>query len=388
MQVARARGTEEIHIDRTAAAVLVRRRRNGELEEMLRLPETKHPELVARLKALAGMDVTEERLPQDGRLCLGLENGDLDLRVSTWRTAFGEKVAIRPINDCHVPLALEDSGLSPAAFETVMGLLRSPHGLVLVAGPVRSGRPTTMRSAFASIARERTNAVLFQGDASVAGDLGAVLARDPDVLLSGEIRDAETATHLLQAARSGPLVLAMLRADAAAPAVSRLLDMGIAPDLVAGALVGVVAQRLVRRLCVRCRCPSAAPADVLRALRWERGAEGPSVYRAVGCDQCAYTGYRGRIGVFEVMHVGEALRVHISSRSEERVLRDAAIADGMVTLGEDGLAKVRNGMTTPEELFRVMTEPGECRTLCSGCGGVVQEGGGVCPRCGQRRETG
>jgi len=164
--------------------------------------------------------------------------------------------------------------------------------------------------------------------------------------------------------------------------VSRLLEMGIGSDLVAMALVGVVAQRLVRRLCVRCRCPSDAPAGLLRVLRpLERGAEGRSVYRAVGCDQCAYTGYRGRIGVFEVMQVGEALRVHISSRSEERVLRDAAIADGMVTLEEDGLAKVRNGMTTPEEVLRVMTEPGECRTLCSGCGGVVPEGGGVCPFC-------
>lgn len=387
VRAARVRGTQEVHIDRTEAAVLVRQRRDGVLEEVMRLPETTHPELVAKLKALAGMDVAEERLPQDGRLRSGLEDGDLDLRVSTWRTAFGEKVAIRPINDCHGPLALQDIGLSLAAFETVMGLLRSPHGLVLVAGPIRSGRPTTLHSVFASIARERRNAVVFQGDASVAGDLQAVLARDPEVLLLGEIRDAETATHLLQAARTGPLVLAMLRADAAAPAVSHVLDMGIGPDLVAGALVGVVAQRLVRRLCVRCRCPSAAPAGVLRALRLERGAEGPSVYRAVGCDQCAYTGYRGRIGVFEVMHVGEALRAHISSRSEERVLRDAAIADGMVTLGEDGLAKVRNGMTTPEELFRVMTELGECRTLCPGCGGVVPEGGGVCPRCGQRRET-
>lgn len=380
MRVASVNGAEEIHIDPTETDTLVRQRRDGMLEEVTRLPEAIHAELVARLKALAGMDVVEERLPQDGR--------HLNLRVSTWRTAFGEKVAMRPIDDGHPPPALEDSGLSPFAFETLMGLLRSPHGLILVAGPIGNGRTTTMRSAFASIARERTNAVVFQGDVSVAGDLRAVPDRDPDVLLSGEIRDAETATRLLQAARKGPLVLAMLHADAAASAVSRLLDMEIGPDLVAGALVGVVAQRLVRRLCVRCRRPSAAPAGALQALGLlGRGAEGAAIYQAVGCDQCAYTGYRGRIGVFEVMQIGEALRLHISSRSEVRILRDAAIADGMVTLGEDGLAKVVSGMTTPEELCRVLTEPGECRTLCSGCGGVVTEGFGACPRCGQRREA-
>ncbi len=218
-----------------------------------------------------------------------------------------------------------------------------------------------------------------------ASALRSILRQDPDVILLGEIRDGETAKIAMQAAQTGHLVLSTLHTDNAPSVVTRLMDIGAEPYVIASALVGVVAQRLVRRLCVHCRRQYTPPSETLRALNIpEADASAIPFYKSVGCDQCNHTGYRGRIGIYEVMRVTEKLRRLISSKATEDQLRDAAISGGMISLGEDGLAKVRAGFTTPEELLRVVTEVREMRTLCSGCGAAVGVDFMACPQCGKR----
>src|SRR6185369_12174539 len=218
-----------------------------------------------------------------------------------------------------------------------------------------------------------------------ASALRSILRQDPDVVLIGEIRDQETAKIAMQAAQTGHLVLSTLHTDDAPSCVTRLMDIGVEPYVIASALVGVVAQRLVRRLCPNCRRQYTPPAETLRALNIP-DAEAASIpfYKSVGCDQCNHTGYRGRIGIYEVMRVTDKLRRAISARVSEDQIREAAIAGGMISLGEDGLAKVKSGVTTPEELLRVVTEVREMRTLCPGCGSAVGVDFVACPQCGKR----
>jgi type IV pilus assembly protein PilB len=225
--------------------------------------------------------------------------------------------------------------------------------------------------------------------ANFSSALRAALRQDPDVILVGEIRDAETAKIAMQAAQTGHLVLSSLHTDDAPSVVTRLMDIGSEPYVIAGALVGVVAQRLVRRLCVNCRRQFTPPAETLRALNiGDTEAASIPFYKSVGCDQCSHTGYRGRIGIYEVMRVTDKLRRAISARASEAQIRDAAVASGMITLGEDGLAKVKSGVTTPEELLRVVTEVREVRTLCTGCGAAVGVDFVACPQCGKRQGGG
>ena len=217
-----------------------------------------------------------------------------------------------------------------------------------------------------------------------ASALRSILRQDPDVILVGEIRDAETAKIAMQAAQTGHLVLSTLHTDDAPSVVTRLMDIGSETYVIAGALIGVVAQRLVRLLCVHCRRSFTPQGDTLLSLNISE-AEAASIpfYKAVGCDQCNHTGYRGRIGIYEVMKVTDKLRRLIASRAPEDQIREAAVAGGMITLGEDGLSKVKSGITTPEELLRVVTEVREMRTLCAGCGAAVGVDFLVCPQCGK-----
>jgi type II secretory ATPase GspE/PulE/Tfp pilus assembly ATPase PilB-like protein len=222
-----------------------------------------------------------------------------------------------------------------------------------------------------------------------ASALRSILRQDPDVILLGEIRDAETAKIAMQAAQTGHLVLSTLHTDDAPSCVTRLMDIGTEPYVIASALIGVVAQRLVRRLCPHCRRQYTPPPDTLRSLNIaEADAAAIPFYKSVGCDQCNHTGYRGRIGIYEVMKVSEKLRRLIAARVPEDQIREAALAGGMISLGEDGLAKVKSGVTTPEELLRVVTEVREVRTLCSACGAAVGVDFMACPQCGKRLSGG
>jgi type IV pilus assembly protein PilB len=392
----------DIHIEPNEAKVIVRHRLDGLLKEVMDLPTWVHEGVVARIKIMAGMDIAEKRLPQDGRIRAEAVDGQhVDLRVSTLRTIFGEKVVLRVLDQRKGVPPLEELGFSVAALTELQHFLRCQHGMILVVGPTGSGKTTTLSSALASVRSERTNIITIEDpveyqipgvnqtqvnakiDLTFASALRSILRQDPDVVLVGEVRDRETAQIAMQAAQTGHLVLSTLHTDDAPSTVTRLTDIGIEPYVSASALIGVIAQRLVRRLCKTCRCPYTPEGETLRAMGITDAEAATQVfYRAVGCDACSQTGYRGRLGIYEIMPVTDELRRHISMKGGEALLRDAALAAGMISLGEDGLEKVKAGLTTPQELLRVVTEVREVRATCPECGAGLARDFLVCPACG------
>jgi len=398
----------DVHIEPLEKGVLVRHRLDGLLKEVMDLPKWVHEGLIARLKIMAGMDIAEKRLPQDGRIRANTEEGtEVDFRVSTLRTLFGEKVVLRVLDHRKGVPPLEELGLSAASLEELRFFLRHQHGMILVVGPTGSGKTTTLCSALTTLKTEHSNIITIEDPVeyqlhginqtqindkiklTFASALRSILRQDPDVILVGEIRDQETAKIAMQAAQTGHLVLSTLHTDDAPSTVTRLTDIGVEPFVAGSALIGVVAQRLVRRLCMGCRRQVTLEPDLLRALNIsEAEAAVLPFYKAVGCDQCNQTGYRGRIGLYEVMRVTDKLRRLIASRASEDALRDAALAGGMLSLGEDGLAKVKSGQTTADELLRVVTEVREMRTLCPGCSAIVGVDFMACPQCGRRLSGG
>jgi type II secretory ATPase GspE/PulE/Tfp pilus assembly ATPase PilB-like protein len=391
----------DIHIEPSEKGLLVRHRLDGLLKEVMDLPKWVHEGLIARVKIMAGLDIAERRLPQDGRLRLQMESGQpVDFRVSTLRTLHGEKIVLRLLDHQKGVPSLEQLGFSPGPLEHLRQFLKFQHGMILVVGPTGSGKTTTLCSALTTLRSERINIVTIEDPIeyqipginqtqvsdkvklTFASALRSILRQDPDVILVGEVRDQETARIAMQAAQTGHLVLTTLHTDDAPSAVTRLVDIGIEPYIVASATIGIVAQRLVRRLCSSCRSPCVLPTDALRTLRVTDGA-GQDFHRAAGCDLCHQTGYRGRLGIYEVMPVSDKLRRLIAQRAPEATIRDAARAAGMLSLAEDGLEKVTAGVTTAEELLRVVTEV-EAETVCPSCRGRVAHDFVACPACGRR----
>jgi general secretion pathway protein E len=331
--------------------------------------------IVSRLKIMARLDIAEKRQPQDGRIALRLAGRPVDVRVSILPTAHGERVVLRLLDKQAGRLDLTGLGMADTTLATLRDLVRQPHGIILVTGPTGSGKSTTLYAALSQLDSKHTNIVTVEDpieydldgvgqtqvnpriDLTFARALRAILRQDPDVVMIGEIRDLETAQIAVQASLTGHLVLATLHTNDAAGAVVRLVDMGIEPFLVASSLLGVLAQRLVRRLCPACR-RSHEPDAAERALLANGGSETAdfALFSAPGCEACTFTGYQGRSGIFELLLIDDESRRLIHGRAAEADLRDHARERGMIGLREDGMRWVRAGETSLEEVLRVSRE--------------------------------
>jgi type IV pilus assembly protein PilB len=364
------RRASDVHVEPYERSLRIRLRVDGVLCEVAPPPPGLASAITTRVKVMAQLDIAERRLPQDGRLRLTLSEGaDADVRVSVLPTLFGEKLVLRLLDHTRVERRLDTLGLEPDALAQLRLALARPHGLVLATGPTGSGKTTTLYAALAGLNTTAVNICTVEDPVEVhlpgvnqvasredvglsfAAALRAFLRQDPDVIMVGEIRDLETADIAVKAALTGHLVLSTLHTNDAPSAVMRLLDMGIPPFLVAGALVLVVAQRLVRVLCPRCARSCPASLEAIRAAEW-RGA--PFVPRqATGCPDCAGTGFRGRAAIYELMAPGDAFRDRVVAGATAVELRRLVCADGMRTLRQAGLALAARGLTTIEEVLRV-----------------------------------
>jgi general secretion pathway protein E len=360
----------DVHLEWYASGVRVRYRVDGVLLDAPAPPATLAPALVSRLKIMAELDIAERRLPQDGRIRLRLQDRDVDVRVSTLPTLHGESVVLRLLDKSRGRISLADLGMAEDMLARFTMAIGRPHGIVLATGPTGSGKTTTLYAAVDLVrtGREKIITVEDPVEYQLAGvpqvpvnekvgvtfatALRALLRQDPDVMLVGEIRDGETAEIATQAALTGHLVLSTLHTNDAASALTRLLDLDVAPFLVASTVEAVLAQRLLRECCAACKRPVAATADALRELGSASGGSA-TIWRGAGCGECRGTGYRGRLGIFELLVMDDAIRQEVLERRGAGGLRALAVAAGMRTLREDGLRLVLAGRTTPEEVLRV-----------------------------------
>jgi type IV pilus assembly protein PilB len=375
LQQAVAEGVSDIHVEPRARELTVRMRVDGVLREVMSVPPRLQSGVVARLKILANLDIAERRLPQDGRFSVRLGGQKVDLRVATLPTVFGEKVVLRLLDTASVDVDLEGLGFAPEVLERYQEVYRRPYGTILVTGPTGSGKSTTLYATLRELNSPGRNIITVEDPVeyrmvgvnqiqvnprvglTFASGLRSILRSDPDVVMIGEIRDRETAKISVQAALTGHLVLATLHTNDAPAAVTRLTDMGVEPFLTSSAVDCVIAQRLARRLCERCKRPVEVDQETLSELGFpfERVVgDDLDFYEAVGCERCGGVGYRGRIGIYEMMVVGEEIRDLILRRASAAEVRRAAEAGGMIPLREDGLLKAARGVTTIEEVLRTV----------------------------------
>jgi type IV pilus assembly protein PilB len=364
----------DIHIEPGEHSLRVRYRIDGVLHEMQSAPKSIQAGVISRLKIMSDIDIAERRRPQDGRMSVSHGGRKIDLRVATLPTVWGEKVVMRILDNSTSSMKLSDLKLLEGNFSAYKKAYTRPYGMILVTGPTGSGKSTTLYTTLNSVARPEINVITVEDPVeyrmaginqvqvnpkaglTFASALRSILRSDPDVVLLGEIRDHETAQIAVEAALTGHLVLSTLHTNDAPSAITRLTEMGIEPFLVGSALDCVMAQRLARRLCERCKTPDErAPEELLR-LRFASPGEGaiPIIYRPVGCASCSNTGYRGRIAVHEVMTVSEEIERLTVARASSADIASAARQQGMLTLREDGWAKVRMGLTSIEEILRVV----------------------------------
>ncbi len=365
-------GASDIHIEPFETRSVVRFRMDGALRDVIEPKRALHAAIVSRIKVMAQLDIAEKRLPQDGRITLRLAGRPVDVRVSTLPTGHGERVVLRLLDKQAGRLELGKLGMGDGVLTRLDDLIHRPHGIVLVTGPTGSGKTTTLYAALSRLDAKSLNIMTVEDpieydldgvgqtqanariDLSFARALRAILRQDPDVIMIGEIRDLETAQIAVQASLTGHLVLATLHTNDAASSVTRLIDMGVEPFLLASSLLGVLGQRLVRRLCPVCRQPHT-PSDKELAALGQPALAGP-LFSAVGCPSCNSTGYRGRTGIYELLTVDDAMRRMIHDNASEQDLRAHAVAHGMVSMRQDGMRWVRAGDTALEEVLRVTRE--------------------------------
>lgn len=374
LQQAIEQNASDIHIEPGERRVRVRFRVDGLLREVTGLPSHAGPPVVSRVKIMAGMDIADRRVPQDGRVKIRQGGQEVNLRVSTMPTAYGEKAVIRLLpRSAETTFRVERLALQQANYLKFINALRASCGIILITGPTGSGKTTTLYAALNELNTVEKNIVTVEdpveyvleginqtqvnprAGVTFASALRSLLRQDPDIIMVGEIRDAETARTAVRAAATGHLVLSTLHTNDAAGAVVRLLDMGVEPYLVASSLLLVLGQRLVRTICQDCRVSYEIPECFpWRASMGINPAEKVLLYRGEGCSRCGNTGYRGRIPVHEVLSVTPEIRFLVHSGASAAQIKEKAVAGGMITLWEDGMARVREGLTTIEEIMRVV----------------------------------
>lgn len=362
-------GASDIHIEPTENDVKIRFRVDGVLYDVISPPKRIFPTLVARIKILSNMDIAERRVPQDGRFRVNSQGKIIDFRVSTLPTIYGEKIVLRLLDRSATLIGLEKLGFTEEILHNFDNLIRRPYGMILVTGPTGSGKTTTLYSALAKISTTEKNIITIEDPVeyqfarinqvqinpkaglTFANGLRSILRQDPDIMMVGEIRDRETAEIAVQSALTRHLVLSTIHTNDSAGAIARLIDMGIEPYLISSSLIGILAQRLARRICPRCRVPKEPTEEEIKVLKI---SSDHTMYEGKGCEACRHTGYRGRLGIFELLVIDDEIRAMIVDKTPANVIREAAVKNGMVTLWEDAKLKVIDGITTYSEILRTV----------------------------------
>jgi type IV pilus assembly protein PilB len=392
-------GASDIHIEAQENQVRVRNRVDGVLQDSIKLPKWTQPIIISRIKVLAGLNIAERRLPQDGRIKVKARNMSVDLRVSTLPTYYGEKAVIRILNKEVASLGLDQLGFSQRNMEILNNFVQRPQGMVLITGPTGSGKTSTLYACMQEVKSDEVNIITVEDpvEFELAGVnqvqinekvgltfpfvLRSILRQDPNVIMLGEIRDEETAEIAVQASMTGHLVFSTLHTNDAPAAITRLLDIGIPPYLIASSVVGVVAQRLVRTICPECKEEYLPTRDSLARLNLDQDDLPFKFYQGAGCKNCNNTGFKGRTVLEEIMVMGPKIRELIQSSASDDTLREAAMAMGMTTLGISGMKKIEMGLTTIEEVLKAVHEKEELTTVCPHCGKNVSLDFRDCPYC-------
>lgn len=363
-------GSSDIHIEALEREVRVRFRVDGVLVEHMDYDKTLLPALVARIKIISNLDISERRKPQDGRLTIHVDNKEYDVRVSVLPTVFGEKVVMRLTNKDGLTRDKKFLGLTDRDMPRFDAIMKNPHGIILVTGPTGSGKSTTCYTVLSELNREEVNIVTVEdpveaninginqvqvntkAQLTFASALRSILRQDPDIIMIGEIRDEETANIAVQASITGHLVISTLHTNSTASSITRLLDMGVEHYLIGDSVVGIIAQRLVRRLCPKCKTLKPASLDEKRALHIPEEQEF-NLYEPVGCKECGNIGYKGRVGVYEIMPISHKIAVMISEKATADEIEKQAVAEGMTKLRDSAAEYVLQGLTTVSEMQRV-----------------------------------
>jgi general secretion pathway protein E len=366
-------GASDIHIEPFEDKLMVRFRIDGILREILQPQRALIPLIISRIKVMAKLDIAEKRLPQDGRITVRIGGRTIDVRVSTLPESYGERVVMRLLDKKNAILDLASLGMAPGTLASMREVIARPHGIILVTGPTGSGKSTTLYAALSAINDRKSNIltvedpieyylpgigqtqVNYKVDMTFARGLRAILRQDPDVIMVGEIRDLETAKIAVQASLTGHLVLSTLHTNTAIGAITRLEDMGVEAFLLSSSIIGILAQRLVRILCIHCKKPLQADAQDMKVLGLNGNTPSPTIYQAVGCEHCNHTGFRGRTGIYELIVVDEKCRDMIHRGATEQEL-DTYAHKKFPTMRKDGCRVVLAGITTLEEVLRVTVE--------------------------------
>lgn len=365
-------GASDVHMEPQKERLLIRYRTDGILREAMSIPKKMSAAVVSRIKVVSGMDIAEKRRPQDGRMKIAIGRTEFDMRVNTMAIMHGEKVCIRILRPTATAGGFERLGFGDDEIKKMAKMIRAPHGVVLVTGPTGSGKTTTLYSCLREINSPERNIVTIEDPVeyplaginqtqvstkaglTFAMCLRAILRQDPDIIMVGEIRDNETLEAAIHAALTGHLVFSTLHTNSAGATITRMLEMGTPAYLLSSAIIGVLAQRLVRRICAKCKRPYKASNEEIQLLKVKPGPQGITLYKGAGCDRCNGSGYEGRVGLYEIMNFDREIQQLIDRKASSYHITEVAVKNGMLTLAMDGRRKCLAGLTTISELQRIL----------------------------------